>query len=100
MIKKARDPIRHLEPVSKIVASRIRHEIHVAVSAIIDKVIWQGCNLDILALSIPEIVRVIAKVNLEKYPEIEKHELAGIWIHIRLYTKKEVYRCFKTCERR
>ena len=100
MIREARDPILHLEPQTQLIAACIRHEIHIVADAIIDKVIWQECNLDVLAWSLPEIVDAIAKVNIKRLPEISKQEKAGLWIHIKIYAKKEVRRCYAECRRR
>ena len=32
---------------------KIKRELKIVINAIIDKVIWKGCNLDVLAMAVP-----------------------------------------------
>ena len=45
---------------------KIKRELKIVINAIIDKVIWKGCNLDVLAIAVPQITRQNQKIPLQR----------------------------------
>lgn len=78
---------------------KIKRELKIVINAIIDKVIWKGCNLDVLVMAVPQITRAIVHTNLRYQTEFPKRESQKLEAHIKSYAKKEVCRCYEVCER-
>lgn len=53
---------------------KIKRELKIVINAIIDKVIWKGCNLDVLILVFPELTRAIVHTNPRYQTEFPKRE--------------------------
>lgn len=51
---------------------KIKRELKIVINAIIDKVIWKGCNLDVLVMAVPQITRTIVHTNLRYQTEFPK----------------------------
>ena len=79
---------------------KIKRELKIVINAIIDKVIWKGCNLDVLAMAVPQITRTVVRTNLRYQTEFPKREFQKLESHIKSYAKKEVCRCYEVCERK
>lgn len=79
---------------------KIKRELKIVINAIIDKVIWKGCNLDVLILAFPELTRAIVHTNLRYQTEFPKRESQKLEADIKSYAKKEVCRCYEVCERK
>ena len=79
---------------------KIKRELKIVINAIIDKVIWKGCNLDVLVMAVPQITRTIVHTNLRYQTEFPKRESQKLEADIKSYAKKEVCRCYEVCERR
>lgn len=79
---------------------KIKRELKIVINAIIDKVIWKGCNLDVLAIAVPQITRTVVHTNLRYQTEFPKREFQKLEEHIKSYAKKEVCRCYEVCERK
>ena len=77
---------------------KIKRELKIVINAIIDKVIWKGCNLDVLAIAVPQITRTVVHTNLRYQTEFPKREFQKLEEHIKSYAKKEVCRCYEVCE--
>lgn len=54
---------------------KIKRELKIVINAIIDKVIWKGCNLDVLILVFPELTRAIVHTNLRYQTEFPKKRI-------------------------
>ena len=74
---------------------KIKRELKIVINAIIDKVIWKGCNL-----AVPQITRTIVHTNLRYQTEFPKRESQKLEADIKSYAKKEVCRCYEVCERK
>lgn len=79
---------------------KIKRELKIVINAIIDKVIWKGCNLDVLVMAVPQITRTIVHTNLRYQTEFPKRESQKLEADIKSYAKKEVCRCYEVCERK
>lgn len=79
---------------------KIKRELKIVINAIIDKVIWKGCNLDVLAIAVPQITRTVVHTNLRYQTEFPKRESQKLEADIKSYAKKEVCRCYEVCERK
>ena len=79
---------------------KIKRELKIVINAIIDKVVWKGCNLDVLILVFPELTRAIVHTSLRYQTEFPKREFQKLEEHIKSYAKKEVCRCYEVCERK
>lgn len=79
---------------------KIKRELKIVINAIIDKVIWKGCNLDVLAMAVPQITKTVVHTNLRYQTEFPKREFQKLESHIKSYAKKEVCRCYEVCERK
>ena len=53
---------------------KIKRELKIVINAIIDKVIWKGCNLDVLILVFPELTKAIVHTSLRYQTEFPKRE--------------------------
>ena len=51
---------------------KIKRELKIVINAIIDKVIWKGCNLDVLVMAVPQITRTVVHTNLRYQTEFPK----------------------------
>lgn len=78
---------------------KIKHELKIVINAIIDKVVWKGCNLDVLAMAVPQITRTVVYTNLRYQAEFPKGEFQKLESHIKSYAKQEVQRCYESCGR-
>lgn len=78
---------------------KIKRELKIVINAIIDKVVWKGCNLDVLILVFPELTKAIVHTSLRYQTEFPKREFQKLEEHIKSYAKKEVRRCYEVCER-
>ena len=45
---------------------KIKRELKIVINAIIDKVIWKGCNLDVLVMAVPQIPNGVSKKRIPK----------------------------------
>ena len=68
---------------------KIKCELKIVINAIIDKVIWKGCNLDVLILAFPELTRAIVYTNLRYQTEFPKRETQELESNIKMYAKKK-----------
>lgn len=68
---------------------KIKRELKIVINAIIDKVIWKGCNLDVLILAFPELTRAIVYTNLRYQTEFPKRETQELESNIKMYAKKK-----------
>lgn len=68
---------------------KIKRELKIVINAIIDKVIWKGCNLDVLILVFPELTRAIVHTNLRYQTEFPKRESQKLEADIKSYAKKK-----------
>ena len=67
---------------------RLWLELKIVINAIIDKVIWKGCNLDVLILAFPELTRAIVYTNL-RYQTGSRKEKPRSWNQISRCTQKK-----------
>ena len=72
---------------------KIKRELKIVINAIIDKVIWKGCNLDVLVMAVPQITRTVVHTNLRYQTEFPKREFQ------KLCQAGEVQRCYESCGR-
>ena len=79
---------------------KIKRELKIVINAIIDKVVWKGCNLDVLILVFPELTKAIVHTSLRYQTEFPKREFQKLEADIKSYAKKEVCRCYEVCERK
>lgn len=68
---------------------KIKRELKIVINAIIDKVIWKGCNLDVLVMAVPQITRTIVHTNLRYQTEFPKRESQKLEADIKSYAKKK-----------
>lgn len=78
---------------------KIKRELKIVINAIIDKVVWKGCNLDVLAMAVPQITRTVVHTNLRYQAEFPKGEFQKLEADIKSYAKQEVQRCYESCGR-
>ena len=81
------------------VECKIKKELRLVADAIIDKVIWKACDLDVLMLAFPAVAQEIVWQNQcyqEDFPEWAIKKLES---RIKKYAKEEALRCYKICER-
>lgn len=78
---------------------KIKRELKIVINAIIDKVIWKGCNLDVLVMAVPQITRTVVHTNLRYQAEFPKGEFQKLEADTKSYAKQEVQRCYESCGR-
>lgn len=77
---------------------KIKRELKIVINAIIDKVIWKGCNLDVLILAFPGIAQAIIKRNLCYQEDFPKWAIKKLESRVKKYAKEEAQRCYEVCE--
>ena len=81
------------------VECKMKKELRLVADAIIDKVIWKACDLDVLILAFPGIAQAIIKRNLCYQEDFPGWAIKKLESRIKKYAKEEALRCYKICER-
>ena len=80
------------------VECKIKKELRLVADAIIDKVIWKACDLDVLILAFPGIAQAIIKRNLCYQEDFPRWAIKKLESRIKEYAKKEALRCYESCK--
>lgn len=82
------------------VECKIKKELRLVADAIIDKVIWKACDLDVLMLAFPAVAQEIVWQNQCYQEDFPVWAIKKLESRIKKYAKEEALRCYKICERR
>lgn len=77
---------------------KIKRELKIVINAIIDKVIWKGCNLDVLIL-VSRSLQGQSYIPTSDTKRSSQKRNPGTGIKYQDVRKKEVCRCYEACER-
>ena len=81
------------------VECKMKKELRLVADAIIDKVIWKACDLDVLILAFPAVAQEIVWQNQCYQEDFPKWAIKKLEARIKKYAKEEALRCYKICER-
>lgn len=79
------------------IVERINREIKVMVDGAIKKVIWDKKCFDSFALAIPATIKMIIKIELERYPELDDSTAVKVAEKAIKFGEKEIKRFFESC---